>query len=205
VLQLTWKIGILASVWSVFVGFWIAAWFIYKKPEPGKKREGSFSFAGFVVMISLIIAYLFFDYFLMKPELPPTYKYCIDLISIVILIFGFSLAVWARIMLASSWSGLPAFIEGQPIVSEGPYALVRHPIYIGVTAMLWGSFFVGEFFLFFLLAALGTVILYWKAKIEEALLLKYRGEGYRAYMDKVPGLFAPLFYKMFLASRKMEK
>ncbi len=34
------------------------------------------------------------------------------------------------------WSGSAAFIENQPIIEKGPYAIVRHPIYTGVISML---------------------------------------------------------------------
>jgi len=70
------------------------------------------------------------------------------------------------------------------------YAFVRHPIYAGVIAMLWGSFLLERIGFVLVIATLGTIFLIWKARLEESLLEKYRGEEYAAYKKmKVPGIF----------------
>lgn len=55
---------------------------------------------------------------------------------------GISFAIWARVNLGRNWSSRPAMKEQHELVTTGPYAYVRHPIYTGI-----------------LLAALGTAIL----------------------------------------------
>lgn len=186
---MVWKIGILASVWFIFLGFWVTAIFIYKKPQPVKRAKGWVLFVGLATAITAIIPYYSLGYLVIKIELPPPYQYLANLLGIVILFSGLSLAMWARKTLASFWSGSVAVIENQPVITKGPYAMVRHPIYTGAIAMLWGTFLIGEFTIFLFLASLGTVLLYWKAVFEETILLKYKGEEYRTYMKGVPMLF----------------
>jgi len=74
--------------------------------------------------------------------------------------------------------------EDQKVISTGPYALVRHPMYAGVMVMCigiplalgsrWGLAFL----------ALTTLVLMWRILDEERLLEKEL-PGYRAYTRKV--------------------
>jgi protein-S-isoprenylcysteine O-methyltransferase Ste14 len=73
--------------------------------------------------------------------------------------------------------------QGQQVIATGPYALVRHPMYLSMILMMvstplaLGSYwaFIPSFALIFLLAV--------RAKNEEELLLKDLA-GYRAYTEK---------------------
>ena len=52
---------------------------------------------------------------------------------------GLTFAVWARVSLGRSW-GMPMAQHDNPeLVTSGPYALVRHPIYTALAAMLIGT------------------------------------------------------------------
>ena len=39
----------------------------------------------------------------------------------------------------SNWSSIPALRKGHKLIRTGPYSLVRHPIYIGLTFRIIGS------------------------------------------------------------------
>ncbi len=45
---------------------------------------------------------------------------------------GAAFATYARCVLAQSWSGDVAITPAHALVQRGPYALVRHPIYLGL-------------------------------------------------------------------------
>jgi isoprenylcysteine carboxyl methyltransferase (ICMT) family protein YpbQ len=52
---------------------------------------------------------------------------------------GFAFALWARIALGRNW-GMPMTLHENPqLVTVGPYRLVRHPIYTGLSGMLIGT------------------------------------------------------------------
>ena len=52
---------------------------------------------------------------------------------------GLAFATWARVSLGRSW-GMPMAQHDNPeLVTSGPYALVRHPIYTALAAMLIGT------------------------------------------------------------------
>ena len=57
---------------------------------------------------------------------------------------GIGLAVWARIYLGRNWSPRPAVKEHHELVTTGPYAYVRHPIYTGMMLAMLGSALIGS-------------------------------------------------------------
>src|SRR5262249_694264 len=56
---------------------------------------------------------------------------------------GCGLALWARRQLGANWSGSVQLKEGHPLVRSGPYKLLRHPIYAGVSLAVLGTTIVG--------------------------------------------------------------
>lgn len=52
---------------------------------------------------------------------------------------------WSRIILGRNWSATVTIKKDHELVSSGPYAIVRHPLYSGVLlAMLGTAIFFGE-------------------------------------------------------------
>lgn len=185
---MTWKILFIVLFWLTLSIFWIAGLFIYKHPQTKIRDKRWFVFLISTLLFTLAAEYLMADYLLKSFALPHPFNYFSYTIGILLLLFGLGFAVWARITLGHSWSGSVAFIENQPIITKGPYAFVRHPIYTGVIAMLWGSFLVSSLGMFFLMASIGTTALYVKAKLEETMLVQYKGEEYIRYKKQVKGM-----------------
>lgn len=66
-------------------------------------------------------------------------------------VVGVAFAIWARVYLGRNWSAVPSVKEGHELVTNGPYAYVRHPIYTGILLLTFGSALGGS--------VLGTVLL----------------------------------------------
>jgi protein-S-isoprenylcysteine O-methyltransferase Ste14 len=57
----------------------------------------------------------------------------------VLCVIGLAFAIWARVALGRHW-GMPMTLRDAPeLVTSGPYAYVRHPIYTGLAAMMIGT------------------------------------------------------------------
>lgn len=102
---------------------------------------------------------------------------------------GFAFAWWGRIQLGEWWSSGVAIREGHKLVDKGPYAIVRHPICVGMlvgaVALLLIS---GRTFgvIGFVFAVAGLIL---KARLEEAFLTEELGANvYGAYAKRVPAL-----------------
>jgi len=89
--------------------------------------------------------------------------------------------------LADNWSGAVTLKEGHSLVTSGPYAIVRHPIYLGVLgAMLGTAIVIGEIRAF--LPLLGIFGLWKKMNAEEALLRAAFPQQYEEYSRRVKRL-----------------
>jgi protein-S-isoprenylcysteine O-methyltransferase Ste14 len=106
----------------------------------------------------------------------------------VLTVIGCALAIWARAVLGSNWSGTPDVKRGHTLVQSGPYALTRHPIYTGfLTAILGTGLAVARYraILGFLLV-LGSILL--KIGQEEKLMSESFPEDYPSYRRRVKTL-----------------
>lgn len=84
-------------------------------------------------------------------------------------------------------------MEGQSVISTGPYALVRHPMYVGVLVMVVGVPLALGSYWGLVIAAVNVPLLMLRIVDEEAMLGREL-EGYAAYARRVryrlvPGLW----------------
>src|ERR1017187_83098 len=56
-----------------------------------------------------------------------------------ITVAGIASAMWARLYIGRNWSGTVTVKQDHELVRNGPYALVRHPIYSGLSLALLGT------------------------------------------------------------------
>src|SRR5262245_34429736 len=59
--------------------------------------------------------------------------------GVAVMLAGMAFAFWARHHLGYNWSGNVAIKDGHNLIRSGPYAIVRHPIYLGFIIMIIGS------------------------------------------------------------------
>jgi protein-S-isoprenylcysteine O-methyltransferase Ste14 len=101
-------------------------------------------------------------------------------IGVILTALGVSIAIWARMHLASNW-GMPMSIKENPdLVTTGPYAYVRHPIYTGVLLAILGSAFVAGL-IWSVVLLVGAMYFIYAATQEEKLMLNEFPEKYPTY------------------------
>jgi protein-S-isoprenylcysteine O-methyltransferase Ste14 len=74
------------------------------------------------------------------------------------------------------------------LVTSGPFAIVRHPIYTGLIALLLGAALVLDSLLTLGLSVLFVLPLWFHTAIEEPLMEQHFGEAWRDYAKRVPRL-----------------
>lgn len=98
-------------------------------------------------------------------------------------------AAWAMWSLGKSYGIRTDIFEGHRLVTTGPYAIVRHPMYLGIVLYHLGASLVLQSP--FLLALTALVIAPYTAiriAYEERALRQAFGERYAAYQSEVPPL-----------------
>jgi protein-S-isoprenylcysteine O-methyltransferase Ste14 len=102
-------------------------------------------------------------------------------------------AVWAREHLCRNWSSSVSINQDHELITTGPYAVVRHPIYTGILAGFLGlAIAVSEVrgFVVFVLIFLG----FWaKLRMEEQWMRSQFGETYAQYVRRSAALVPYLF------------
>lgn len=103
--------------------------------------------------------------------------------GVVLCALGIAFAIYARVHLGRNW-GMPMTRKENPeLVSSGPYAYVRHPIYTGILVAVFGSAIGTSPFWLIPFALLGIYFVY-SARSEEKLMLEQFPEQYPQYMRR---------------------
>lgn len=96
---------------------------------------------------------------------------------------GLLLAIWARVILGRNW-GMPTTQRLEPeLITAGPYALIRHPIYSGILLAMVGTALAIN------LIGLGVTLIVggyfvWAATVEERNLLTSFPAAYPPYRER---------------------
>jgi protein-S-isoprenylcysteine O-methyltransferase Ste14 len=98
-------------------------------------------------------------------------------------------AVAAVLRLGRQWSFVARVSEGHELITSGPYAVVRHPIYTAMLGLLVATGMTFSSVPATVVGAglyvIGTLL---RTRIEERLLVEAFGERYLAYRRHVPAL-----------------
>ncbi|MBF5043061.1 isoprenylcysteine carboxylmethyltransferase family protein [Aggregicoccus sp. 17bor-14] len=110
-------------------------------------------------------------------------------LSALLVAFALWLGPRAVAHLGKQWSLQARMLEGHELVTTGPYALVRHPIYTALLALLGATALAQGAPLALLLGlalyAAGTAL---RVRTEEQLLEATFGPAYAAYRARVPAV-----------------
>jgi len=106
----------------------------------------------------------------------------LGIIGVMLDLPGVALAIWARLALGGNWSGIVVTMkQGHELVQTGPYAIVRHPIYTGLSLAVIGTALTkGTLAAYIGLAAIFIAFLI-RVAVEEQLMSGQFGEAYEAY------------------------
>lgn len=109
---------------------------------------------------------------------------------------GMALLLWARLVLGkmyfvSTSFGAQLYADHQ-LVTRGPFAILRHPMYLGLIAAALGSLLLYQTWTA-LAYAVCTPFVLLRARREEAALAAEFGEQWQAYCRRVPAFLPRLF------------
>src|SRR6266568_4832478 len=150
---------IIIGCWAVFILYWIASSFGIKRDL----NRGAWwrSWWLRIAIIAVLLAWLShtavlgrFSYHVGFIQSAP-FNMALAVIGAALCILGIALAIWARIHLGRNWSPTPALKEAHELVTSGPYTLIRHPIYTGISMAILGSALVSTWwFIIFIVICL---------------------------------------------------
>jgi protein-S-isoprenylcysteine O-methyltransferase Ste14 len=131
---------IIAGLWLLFVAYWAVAAVGAKRSASGRLwRSG----IGLRLVVILLIAAMLrspsLREFLAQTQRSARHADNLGWTGVALCVLGFGLGVYARWHLGRNW-GMPMSRKEQPeLVTIGPYAVIRHPIYTGLILAMLGS------------------------------------------------------------------
>lgn len=112
----------------------------------------------------------------------------LGLAGAAVLVAATGFALWARRVLGLMWTSAPVVKSGHQLHTDGPYRLVRHPIYTGLLGMLVGTALVDGLGLWLAVVVVGALVVQAKLRAEECLLTEEFPEQYPQFRERVPAL-----------------
>ena len=102
---------------------------------------------------------------------------------------SFVLYGWSQATLGKVWSPHLQMREEHRLVTAGPYARIRHPMYLALIGFLTGIALVTANWFFIALLVVSIVVLALRIPKEEQMMVEDFGEEYKAYMQRTGRLF----------------
>ncbi len=114
---------------------------------------------------------------------------------------GLAFRIWSIRTLGKFFTVTVQRVDGHRVIKHGPYAIVRHPSYLGaIVAMLGSSVLLAAWFSLFIGATLLAIAYYTRILAEERLLVNEFGDEYRNYIASTPALL-PLSRRLSQSAR----
>jgi protein-S-isoprenylcysteine O-methyltransferase Ste14 len=179
---------LIEASWAVFLIVWAVTSLQAKATVQRGFGRGSvlWRLVVFAVVVALAQA-------VMRGWLPrTTFPYGVRAAGATLTVLGIGFAIWARMALGRNW-GMPMTLRENPeLVTGGPYALVRHPIYTGVSFGLLGTALtVGVWWFFVFLLGFAYFVI--SARQEEKDMLARFPDAYPAYRARTKMLVPFVF------------
>jgi protein-S-isoprenylcysteine O-methyltransferase Ste14 len=185
--------SIITGLWLLFVAYWAVA-AIGAKRNAGSRlwREGIGLRLVVVLLIAAVLRSPSLREFLAEGQRSASHSNVFGWTGVALCVIGFGLAISARWHLGRNW-GMPMSRKEQPeLVTSGPYAFIRHPIYTGLILAMLGSAIGVSIFWALMLVPVGAYFIY-SARREESVMLQLFPQQYSAYMARTGMLVPRLF------------
>ncbi len=186
--------GVIVCWWLFVLTFWV-------KKRPPKTTEAKRDWTSLLGLVVQSVAYflVWFDPLRRKVLAPARSESPLLEWTIAILAVGIALGsvclVWAAArQLGKQWALAARLVEGHDLIQDGPYRLVRNPIYTGMLGMLlatglavaqWNALAIA-----IIVFLAGTYI---RIQSEERLLKGAFGEQFEEYKRRVPALIPGVY------------
>lgn len=123
----------------------------------------------------------------------PEHDAGVALAGAILALTGALFAAWAKARLGTLFSPQLGVQQDHQLVTTGPYAVVRHPMYLGLIDFIIGTaLFINDLAL--LIAGM-LFIVYFTAqlRVEERLFERHFGDAWHSYRQRTPALFPRLW------------
>lgn len=181
---------IIVGLWLLFVAYWLVAAVGTKRSARSRQWDREIGLR--LIAIVLIVAFLqsrSLRHWLAEVQRAVGHSGILAWAGVALCLLGFGLAFYARWYLGRNWGPPMAHKERPDLVTGGPYALLRHPIYTGLMLAMLGSALGVHVFWALLLVPVSAYFIH-SARREESYMCQLFPEQYPAYRART-GMLLP--------------
>ncbi|MER8405465.1 MULTISPECIES: protein-S-isoprenylcysteine O-methyltransferase [unclassified Mesorhizobium] len=192
-----------ASLGEVIWVIGIVAWYVIRYPFERRARRvrivtGYRSRSDIVGLASALFGLAILPAFYVVTGMPAAADHPASAWAVALGTIIFCSALWvfrrSHKELGRNWSITLEIRERHELVSAGPYALVRHPMYTSFLLMGLGQVFLLPNWIAGISGLIGFAVLFLlRVDEEERMMLENFGPQYRAYMEKTKRIFPYLY------------
>ncbi|MEK1888714.1 MAG: protein-S-isoprenylcysteine O-methyltransferase [Phyllobacterium sp.] len=192
-----------ASVGEIIWVLGIVAWYVIRYPFERRARRVQVARTARTLSDRIGLATAFFGLaivpgFYLATGIPKAADYAPYPVAIILGTFTMLLGLWvfrrSHKELGRNWSITLEIREKHKLVSSGPYALVRHPMYTSFLLIALGQAFLLANWVAGLAGLAGFAILFFlRVNKEERMMLENFGPEYRDYMERTKRLIPYLY------------
>lgn len=113
-------------------------------------------------------------------------------LGFIIGLLAVSFWTWTQIHLDTQWSAQLQLTQGHHLVTSGPYARIRHPLYAGMFGWCLALILLTANWIFLVICVLSVAMLLRRVPREEQMMLEAFGDEYNAYMQRTCRYFPKL-------------
>jgi protein-S-isoprenylcysteine O-methyltransferase Ste14 len=164
---------VIAAGWAGFWLYWLIASFGAKAGQTNWTRFAGLRIGIIVAVLVLLHSGAFRGHSVVtSPWLQGT--------GLAAFLLGLALAIWARVCLGRNW-GMPMSEKADPeLVTGGPYASIRHPIYSGIILAMIGTAVAASPYWAIAVVVFGGYFIY-SAVTEERTMTRLFPDSYPGY------------------------
>lgn len=113
----------------------------------------------------------------------------------ILALTGALLSAWSKHTLGRLFSVHLGVQQEHRLITSGPYAIVRHPMYLGIIDYILGSALVFNDAGLIVLAAAFVVFFLFQLRQEELIFERHFGAEYQRYRERIPALLPRLWFR----------
>jgi protein-S-isoprenylcysteine O-methyltransferase Ste14 len=179
--------ALIPALWILWLGYWVVAARVTRETRQRESLASRLTHYGPLILGGLLLGVPG----ILGPELERLFHGATQIwlwVASSLVAIGLGFAAWARVRLGGNWSAEVTVKRNHELVRNGPYALVRHPIYTGVLLALIGTALSVDKWRAVIGLGLIAAGFLRKIVIEERFMLAEFGDAYARYRAKVPAL-----------------
>lgn len=158
-----------------------------KAIEHEGKALFTFRLASWLLMIAILISYALYLPWLeaFRVAFPDWLRWSGFILGLVSILFW----TWTQMTLGKEWSPQLQLRKDHHLITTGPYAHIRHPMYTAISGFGLSLALVSANGVFVVLAAMVIIGLFLRIPQEEKMLSGEFGEEYQAYVRHTGSMF----------------